>query len=79
MGSGMLPAGAYVTLEHEYILIIRKGGKREFKNDPEKTNRRQSAIFWEERNIFFSDIRFDIKGSRGKTHPHIIPGFPCCK
>ena len=22
MGSGMLPAGAYVTLEHEYILIL---------------------------------------------------------
>ncbi len=64
MGSGMLPAGAYVTLEHEYILIVRKGGKREFKNDPEKTNRRQSAIFWEERNMFFSDIWFDIKGSR---------------
>lgn len=27
MGSGMLPAGAYVTLEHEYILILRKGPK----------------------------------------------------
>jgi len=24
MGSGMLPAGAYVTLEHEFILILRK-------------------------------------------------------
>ncbi|MFP4331518.1 MAG: DNA methyltransferase, partial [Spirochaetaceae bacterium] len=24
MGSGMLPGGAYVTLEHEYILIFRK-------------------------------------------------------
>ncbi|MCK5837698.1 MAG: site-specific DNA-methyltransferase [Desulfobacula sp.] len=64
MGSGMLPAGAYVTLEHEYILIARKGGKREFKRDPEKQNRRESAIFWEERNMFFSDIWFDIKGTR---------------
>ena len=64
MGSGMLPAGAYVTLEHEYILILRKGGKRKFSNDPEKTNRRRSAIFWEERNFYFSDIWFDIKGSR---------------
>ncbi len=64
MGSGMLPAGAYVTLEHEYVLIVRKGGKREFKNDSEKQNRRESAIFWEERNMFFSDIWFDIKGSR---------------
>ncbi|MHA2283956.1 MAG: DNA methyltransferase [Promethearchaeota archaeon] len=31
MGSGMLPAGAYVTLEHEHVLILRKGGKRNFK------------------------------------------------
>ncbi len=64
MGSGMLPAGAYITLEHEYILILRKGGKRLFSSEPEKQNRRQSAIFWEERNQYFSDIWFDIKGSR---------------
>lgn len=64
MGSGMLPAGAYVTLEHEYILILRKGGKREFLKAQEKLNRRQSAVFWEERNLYFSDIWFDIKGSR---------------
>ena len=63
MGSGMLPAGAYVTLEHEYILIVRKGSKREFKTAEEKRNRRESAIFWEERNIFFSDIWMDIKGT----------------
>src|SRR6056297_3216657 len=25
MGSGMYPPGAYVTFEHEYILILRKG------------------------------------------------------
>ena len=31
MGSGMLPCGAYVTLEHEWVLIFRKGGKREYK------------------------------------------------
>lgn len=66
MGSGMLPAGAYVTLEHEYILIVRKGGKREFKTDLQKQCRRESAIFWEERNTFFSDIWFDIKGTRQK-------------
>ena len=30
MGSGMLPPGAYVTLEHEYILIFRKGGNTWF-------------------------------------------------
>jgi modification methylase len=63
MGSGMLPAGAYVTLEHEYILILRKGSKREFKKESDKQNRRQSAVFWEERNAWFSDVWFDIKGS----------------
>ena len=30
MGSGMLPPNAYVTQEHEYILILRKGGLRKF-------------------------------------------------
>lgn len=63
LGSGMLPAGAYVTLEHEYILIVRKGPIRGFKKEEDKKNRRESAIFWEERNVFFSDIWFDIKGA----------------
>lgn len=66
MGSGMLPAGAYVTLEHEYILIFRKGGKREFDSTEEKLARRGSAIFWEERNQWFSDVWFDLKGARQK-------------
>jgi modification methylase len=63
MGSGMLPAGAYVTLEHEYILILRKGPKREFKKEEDKKLRRSSAIFWEERNSWFSDVWFDVKGT----------------
>ena len=66
MGSGMLPAGAYVTLEHEYILIVRKGSKREFKTAEEKENRRESALFWEERNIWYSDVWTDIKGIEQK-------------
>jgi len=63
MGSGMLPAGAYVTLEHEYILIFRKGSKREFKKDLEKQMRRESAFFWEERNAWFSDVWLDLVGA----------------
>ena len=63
MGSGMLPPGAYVTLEHEYILILRKGPKREFKLNSEKRIRRQSAFFWEERNAWFSDVWMDVKGT----------------
>jgi modification methylase len=67
MGSGMMPPGAYVTLEHEYVLIFRKGGKRLFDTPAEKTNRRQSAFFWEERNQWFSDVWMDLKGTRQKT------------
>ncbi len=63
MGSGMLPAGAYVTLEHESILIFRKGGIRTFTTEDQKIRRRQSAYFWEERNSWFSDL-WDFKGVR---------------
>jgi modification methylase len=63
MGSGMLPGGAYVTYEHEYILIFRKGSKRVFATDEEKARRRKSAYFWEERNIWFSDVWMDLKGT----------------
>ncbi len=62
MGSGMLPVGAYVTLEHEHILILRKDGKRIFKQEEEKELRRKSAFFWEERNLWFSDKWKDVKG-----------------
>jgi|YelNatPaOPRAMG01_1025707.scaffolds.fasta_scaffold00244_43 DNA modification methylase len=64
MGSGMLPAGAYVTLEHEYILVLRKGGKRRFRNEADKLRRMRSAFFWEERNLWFSDVWEDLKGTR---------------
>ncbi|MCX8198396.1 MAG: site-specific DNA-methyltransferase [Candidatus Micrarchaeota archaeon] len=62
MGAGMLPTGAYITLEHEHILILRKGDKREFKTQEERLNRQKSAFFWEERNIWFSDRWQDING-----------------
>ena len=63
MGSGMLPAGAYVTYEHEYILIFRKGGKRAFDRPPRRRQlRRRSAYFWEERNVWFSDVWTDLTG-----------------
>ena len=63
MGSGMLPAGAYVTLEHEFILVLRKGARRAFGRQEEKAARRESAIFWEERNVWFSDVWTDLKGT----------------
>jgi len=62
MGSGMLPSGAYVTLEHEYILVFRRGNKRVF-DAAERQERQRSAFFWEERNLWFSDL-WDLKGTR---------------
>ena len=50
MGSGMKPPNAYVTQEHEYILIFRKGKRRN------PTKRDKSAYFSTERNKWFSDI-----------------------
>jgi DNA modification methylase len=67
MGSGMLPAGAYVTLEHEYILIVRNGHKRAFEKGEESLARQESAFFWEERNQWFSDVWMDLKGARQNT------------
>lgn len=67
MGSGMLPTNAYVTLEHEYILIFRKGGLRKFNSD-ERIIRQNSAYFWEERNVWFSDIWHDLKGTSQKLN-----------
>lgn len=64
MGSGMLPVGAYTTLEHEYILILRKGTKKSFDSYESKLVRHQSAFFWEERNNWFSDIWEDLKGHK---------------
>lgn len=71
MGSGMFPAGAYVTLEHEYILVFRKGGKRVFSRPEDKKRRRRSGFFWEERNRWFSDL-WDFTGVRQKMeHPEL--------
>ncbi len=66
MGSGMLPAGAYVTYEHEYVLIFRKGPPRRFRDAEARAARARSAFFWEERNAWFSDVWQDLPGTRQK-------------
>ncbi len=61
MGSGMVPPNAYVTLEHEYILVFRNGGdSRTF--EPRADRRYEAAYFWEERNRWFTDIWTDVRG-----------------
>ena len=67
MGSGMLPPGAYVKNEHEYIPVVRKGPKREF-SEEEKQIRRESGYFWEERNVWFSDLWTDLIGTQQKLN-----------
>lgn len=73
MGSGMLPSNAYVTLEHEYILLFRKGTKRNFRPE-ERQNRQKSTYFWEERNVWFSDIWNDLKGVLQKLNHKDLRG-----
>lgn len=63
MGSGMLPCGAYVTLEHERILVFRKPSRRVFSTKKEKQRRKESSYFWEERNKWFSDF-WDLAGEK---------------
>ncbi len=86
MGSGMLPPSAYVTLEHEYILVFRNGKRRQFEPGAEK--RYEAAYFWEERNRWFIDIWTDIRGrlqelpdddlrDRAAAYPFEIP-FRLC-
>jgi site-specific DNA-methyltransferase (adenine-specific) len=60
MGSGTLPTNAYATLEHEHVLLFRKGGPRSF--PPNDDDRYASAYFWEERNVWFSDA-WEFRGT----------------
>jgi DNA modification methylase len=60
LGSGTLPPNAYVTLEHEFVLVFRKGDTRSF--EPGARHRYESAFFWEERNRWFSDVWTDVRG-----------------
>lgn len=69
MGSGMIPSNAYVSLEHEYILLFRKGKKKR-KFQPKSEQRYNSAYFWEERNKWFSDIWKDVKGISQQINSH---------
>ncbi len=54
LGSGMLPPNAYVTIDCEFILILRKGSPRQFKRkDP---TRYASRYTKEERDRWFTQI-----------------------
>jgi DNA modification methylase len=73
MGSGTLPLRAYVTLEHEFILIFRKGPAK--LSQVREENRKRSSIFWEERNQWYSDV-WDFKGTRQSKNGKRTAAFP---
>ncbi|NKE37145.1 site-specific DNA-methyltransferase [Natronococcus sp. JC468] len=90
MGSGMIPPNAYVTLEHEYVLVFRNGGESR-SYEPGADRRYEAAYFWEERNRWFTDVWTDVRGElqaleddheelreRSAAYPLEIPYRLCC-
>jgi modification methylase len=61
LGSGFLPPNAYVTLDCEFILVLRKGRLRAF--PPKDPTRKASAYTKLERDTWFSQL-WQIKGAR---------------
>jgi site-specific DNA-methyltransferase (cytosine-N4-specific) len=61
LGSGFLPPNAYVTLDCEFILLLRKGKLRKF--PPKDALRYESAFTKKERDEWFSQI-WAFKGTR---------------
>lgn len=59
LGSGCLPTSQYAVNDHEYILLFRKGNRRDF--EPNSERRYKSAYFYHERNDWFSG-EWDLKG-----------------
>ncbi len=71
LGSGFYPPNAYVTLDCEYILLLRKGSKRAGK--PGDTLRYASQYSKKERDVWFSQI-WDFRGT-AQDQPETAP-FP---
>ncbi len=71
LGSGFFPPNAYVTLDCEYILVFRKGPKRQVKpQDPLRYASQYSKI---ERDVWFSQT-WDFRGEP-QNHAETAP-FP---
>jgi site-specific DNA-methyltransferase (cytosine-N4-specific) len=63
LGSGFLPVNAYVSQDHEYIGIFRKGKLRQFHGE-EKERRERSSFTKDERDLWFRQV-WEIKGKPG--------------
>ncbi len=71
LGSGFFPPNAYVTLDCEYILVLRKGSKRVV--TPQDPLRYASQYSKMERDVWFSQI-WDFRGT-AQNHAETAP-FP---
>jgi DNA modification methylase len=65
LGSGFLPPNAYVTLDCEYILLLRNGSLRTF--PPKDPGRRRSTYTKAERDRWFSQIWRGVRPARQRT------------
>jgi modification methylase len=65
LGSGFLPPNAYVTLDCEFILLLRKGGARRL---PPKDPRRLASKYTRaERDRWFSQLWGDVRAAPQRT------------
>lgn len=75
LGSGFLPVNAYVSQDHEYIGIFRKGRLRQF-NTEEKERRKKSSFTKDERDLWFQQV-WKVTGKSGakkdSSWPQEIP------
>jgi len=70
LGSGMLPPNGYISQDHEYIAIFRKGNLRKFPvKDP---NRYASSFTKEERDLWFQQT-WNIQGAKGAKNTSAWP------
>ncbi|HTT16965.1 MAG TPA: site-specific DNA-methyltransferase [Thermoplasmata archaeon] len=62
LGSGFLPPNAYVTLDCEYVLLLRRGALRTFA--PHDPRREESRLSRPQRDAWFSQVWEDVRGAR---------------
>jgi modification methylase len=74
LGSGFSPPNAYVTLDCEFILLLRNGGLRRFPaRDPVRSASRYSRA---ERDAWFSQVWGDVRGVRQAARAGRSGAFP---
>jgi len=71
MGSTYYPGDGHVTYEHEYIVLLRKQGKRPAVRD--KARREASRLTKEQRSVWFRGVWDDLFPDRQNGHVAMFP------